>query len=301
MSNDTTPTPTPETDANSLTARVANRTGHFVLADICRAIERRAIAAEAERERLKVANGAGDSALNEAMRRNERLVADISHVAQWIERNTPDSVDASMTLIQRLERITDKLDAAEAERDAHRNVMGRIAIALYGDKNNVTDEECLIGVQAAALEISRLDKAHEAFDADIVSLLERCQKGRATCIFTAQIIENKLDTLRAENERLNELIELAKASVHACTLLGEDAHLKIKALKAGNERLKSQVLALEEGNEEIHRAFCIERDSLRQQVEALRKFATEAEEWAWEETGKVLRAPAIDAAKGGKQ
>jgi hypothetical protein len=55
--------------------------------------------------------------------------------------------------------------------------------------------------------VNSYDRAHRLFDVNLVELLQRCQNGEATCIYTAQIIEAELDKLRTEITRLKHEIQ----------------------------------------------------------------------------------------------
>lgn len=122
-----------------------------------------------------------------------------------------------------------QLAEAKALELSRGNVLGRIAIAVYGDQNNVTDEQVLMGVQALAMTHEQYKKAGELFSADLVELLSRCQQGYATCIFTAQIIEAETEKLRA---RLAEV-----------TREREGMTLAIKGLQSEALGLKAQLSA----------------------------------------------------------
>lgn len=96
-------------------------------------------------------------------------------------------------------------DEARRERDLEvghiHGKIGLLANRLTGISDNAPTEDCLKAIEdvltAANLRVEQFEKAHENFEPRIVELLERCQSGQATCIFTAQIIENERDQATA--------------------------------------------------------------------------------------------------------
>lgn len=149
------------------------------------------------------------------------------------------------SFIQRFNDLKRRALASEAEAKEARLELGQIhgQIGLFaaekaGISDNLPTEETLklLGdyIHCMNLEVAQIKAAHSRFDAGIVELLQRCQEGRATCIFTAQIIENRFDLLRkraeqaevardaltrwkADHERIldlgNELFRAARATV----------------------------------------------------------------------------------------
>ncbi len=103
-------------------------------------------------------------------------------------------------------RLLSYIAKAEANELERGNIMGRIAIALYPGADNITDEQCVTGVQAMALELANLKRAGDCFDADIVELFARCQRGEMTCIYAAEVVKGKMSANEARDVSLPEAI-----------------------------------------------------------------------------------------------
>lgn len=90
-----------------------------------------------------------------------------------------------------------RMDALRAEVLQYGNTMGRIAIALFGDQNNRTDEDCVRRAERIGLE-------HAQRGIDLEAALHALDHGltlHADCAERAERAEAERDALRADAER----------------------------------------------------------------------------------------------------
>lgn len=206
-----TPTPpnepdTPRTDA----AEIGDGYGDYnVSADFARQLERELAAHQTVK--------ADRDVIAKELSKLQRWDLAISGFAELVEAGEGDYVkfDDIIAHIEPLlaekDREIEQLKQLDIDRGG---TLGRIAIELFGDRNNITDAQCEIGVKSSIITARRYERAHNSFNSNILELLQRCQNGEATCIFTAQIIEEGTERLKVDLSRLTERNKELEEKLH---------------------------------------------------------------------------------------
>lgn len=198
-----------------------------------------------------------------------------------VSRKEYDRLIAQVADVMKL-RLEDKL--------AHCNVMGRIAVALFGDQNNRTDEECVaraaeIGYQLTGTQ-QALFQAQEASKmlASEVAALRDQEEFNETAL---KGYRNNIDDLKHDIDR----------------------HVQIAAERAQEiEELRSDLAAARDEakiSEDALQSACVkalnERDQLRQNLAAARALLREASGWLGDNDAEESLIRRIDAALAGER
>lgn len=93
---------------------------------------------------------------------------------------------------------TPRTDAALVKDAANPSLIVNLALG-HGEFSHIVRADFAreLEKEAAAWRgvAKQYEDAHKLFDWDLVKLLQRCQSGEATCIFTAQVIEKEMEEL----------------------------------------------------------------------------------------------------------
>jgi hypothetical protein len=191
-----------------------------------------------------------------AARKPESLIA--GEAAGWIKIYGDDRANTERARADRFKRIYEhfvkpetlpnSIDDATAREwdlagqlDYHRKRAEKLAKELACAK---AFHDVMVGERdAARMRLDAYERAHRDFDHDILALLQRCQNGEATCMFTAQVIEAEMTKREEAHQEAVRLYErkLADAVQAQASALGLVARIR-ETLGDDGKRMQDELI-----------------------------------------------------------